>query len=238
VVRADKFLVEHGYYESRARAQSAIKAGCVFVDGAKLKKPSDKIAVDAIIEARSEHPWVSRGGVKLAHALDEFGVSPRGKTCLDIGASTGGFSEVLLHRGGALVYAVDVGRDQLHSRLRGDARIISMEGMDARQLTRDQFDEMPDFIVCDASFISIEKVLDTVLDIMPAHATLIALVKPQFQVGKSGLGKGGIVRDKSLAEQALSDIAGWLKAKGWTVKQFCDSPIRGGSGNREYLLGR
>lgn len=235
-MRADLYLVANGFYESRARAQAAIKAGIVKVDGKSLKKPSDKISEGAVIEASNEHPWVSRGGVKLAHALTEFGVSPAGKICLDVGASTGGFSDVLFQGGASKIYAVDVGHSQLHPKLKTISEIISMESRDARSLEPADFLKAPELIVCDASFISAMKVLETPLALAASGAELITLVKPQFEVGKSGIGKGGLVKSEVLSQQALKTVSDWVIARGWEIKAVCDSPIKGGSGNHEYLL--
>ncbi len=236
MTRADSFLVEHGYFESRARAAAAIKAGKVKVDGRTLKKPSEKITGESTVEAEAEHPWVSRGGLKLVHALDHFNVDPTGRVCLDVGSSTGGFTDVLLSRGAAKVYAVDVGTDQLHARLRSDDRVMSMENQDARKLTTDMFDPVPDLIVCDASFISLSKVLAVPLQIAQPGAELVTLFKPQFEVGRAGIGKGGIVKSDTLSEAALADVVSWLEMVGWTVHGTTFSPIKGGSGNTEYLL--
>lgn len=235
-LRADRFLVEHGYFDSRTQAQAALKAGKVRVNGRVLKKASMPLTEHDNIEAKKLHPWVSRGGLKLVHALKEFNVSVEGLTALDVGASTGGFTDVLVERGAVKVYAVDVGHDQLHVKLKGDARIISMEGQDARKLTADMFPVLPDIIVCDASFISAMKVLSAALDIAAKGTKLITLVKPQFEVGKAGIGRGGIVKSESLADQALSDVSAWVSAKGWQVEGMSDSPIKGGSGNHEFLL--
>ena len=235
-MRADLYLTENGYYESRARAQAAIKAGLVKVDGKRLKKPSEKLSDLNEISAKAEHPWVSRGGLKLAYALKEFGVSTEGKTCLDVGASTGGFSDVLRQKGAARVYAVDVGHGQLHSSLHDVAEIISMEGQDARELTAAHLDSKPQLIVCDASFISCMKVLERPLTLAATSADLVTLVKPQFEVGKAGIKRGGLVKSESLALQALSDVSAWVTAQGWYVTATCKSPIKGGSGNTEYLL--
>ena len=235
-LRADKFLVEHDYFDSRTQAQAALKAGKVRVNGRVLKKASMPLTEHDNIEAKKLHPWVSRGGLKLVHALKEFNVSVEGLTALDVGASTGGFTDVLVERGAVKVYAVDVGHDQLHVKLKGDARIISMEGQDARKLTADMFSVLPDIIVCDASFISAMKVLSAALDIAAKGTKLITLVKPQFEVGKAGIGRGGIVKNESLADQALSDVSAWVSAKGWLVEGMSDSPIKGGSGNHEFLL--
>ncbi|WP_034387201.1 TlyA family RNA methyltransferase [Hellea balneolensis] len=235
-MRADLYLVSNGYYESRARAQAAIKAGLVKVDGKRLKKASEKLSDLNDISAKAEHPWVSRGGLKLAYALKEFKVSVENKICLDVGASTGGFSDVLRQKGAARVYAVDVGHGQLHASLHDVAEIISMEGQDARELTAEHFDITPQLIVCDASFISAMKVLETPLTLAATSADLITLVKPQFEVGKAGIGRGGLVKSESLALQALSDVSAWVTAQGWHVTATCTSPIKGGSGNTEYLL--
>ena len=235
-MRADLWLVENGYFQSRARAQAAIKAGLVSVDGKRVKKSSDKIPNGAKILAEAEHPWVSRGGVKLVHALDEFGVDPRDRICLDVGASTGGFTDVLISRGAAHVYAIDVGQGQLHDRLQNHPKIISLEQRDARSLTAKDFTSPPQLIVCDASFISAMKVLEVPLTLAAPKAELITLVKPQFEVGKAGLGKGGIVKSQALSEQALLDVSDWVAQQGWKVKSHCLSPIKGGSGNTEYLL--
>jgi len=236
VKRADLYLTENGYYESRARAQAAIKAGLVKVDGKRLKKASEKLSDVNDIQAKAEHPWVSRGGLKLAFALKEFGVSVTGKTCLDVGASTGGFSDVLAQKGAAKIYAVDVGHGQLHASLQDVPEIISMEGQDARELTAEQFEVPLQLIVCDASFISCMKVLERPLTLAAKTAELVTLVKPQFEVGKAGIGRGGLVKSESLPLQALSDVSAWITTQGWHVVATCKSPIKGGSGNTEYLL--
>ena len=235
-MRADIYLVQNGYYESRARAQAAIKAGLVFVDGKRVKKSSDKVTQDVVISASDEHPWVSRGGLKLVHALSEFDINPSGKTCLDVGASTGGFSDVLITHGALKVYAVDVGHSQLHAKLKLNPDIISMESRDARGLIASDFSSPPELIVCDASFISAMKVLETPLKLAAPKAWLITLIKPQFEVGKSGIGRGGLVKSADLSKQALKHVSIWVASQGWSVKGTCDSPIKGGSGNHEYLL--
>lgn len=235
-MRLDRFLFENGYYESRARAASAIKAGKVKVDGKLATKVSSKVSVSARIEAEAEHFWVSRGGLKLDHALNVFEVKADNRVCLDIGASTGGFTDVLLSKGAVRVYAVDVGRGQLHLKLRQDARVISMEATDARNLSPDQFDPMPDLLVCDASFISAKKVLARALDIVKTGAELVTLVKPQFEVGKDNIGRGGLVRDPVIARSSLDDVAGWLSTQNWQVLATNTSPIKGGDGNTEFLL--
>ena len=233
--RADKVLVALGHFESRSAAQAAIAAGRVRVTGKVLAKPSEKIGFDQRIEAELAHPWVSRAGLKLAHGLDAFGVDVTGLHCLDIGASTGGFTEVLLSRGAASVVAVDVGRDQLHERLRDDARVASLEGTDARNLTRDMVGE-PAILVCDASFISLHKLLAVPLGLAAAGARLVTLFKPQFEVGREHVGKGGIVSDKAATARAESAFVAWLSEQGWRVEGQADSPITGGDGNAERLI--
>lgn len=235
-MRADKFLTQHGYYESRARAQAAIKAGLVRVDGRVLKKASDPLSVSNEIKAVQEHPWVSRGGLKLVKALDVFNVDPKGRVCLDVGASTGGFTHVLYKAKAAKIYAVDVGQGQLHADLHTIPEIISLEGQDARGLTPDHFEPLPTLIVCDASFISLNKVLEIPLGIVESGSVLVTLVKPQFEVGRDGIGKGGIVKSESLALQSLSNVSAWIETQGWRVQSTTVSPIKGGSGNTEYLL--
>lgn len=235
-MRADLYLVSQGLYPSRARAQAAIKAGMVSVNGTAITKPNSKIPDGAKVVAEAEHPWVSRGGLKLDHALNVFDVDVSGKTALDVGSSTGGFTDVLLSRGAAKVFAVDVGTGQLHPKIKDNSRVVSWESTDARNLRADQFDPLPDVIVCDASFISAMKVLETPLRIAAKGADLITLVKPQFEVGRSGIGKGGIVKSEDLALQALDDVKDWVTIQGWTVKATDTSPITGGSGNREFLL--
>ena len=235
-MRADQYLTSHGHYESRARAQAAIKAGLVLVDGKVIKKASEKIRDGAIVQAGREHPWVSRGGVKLDHALRLFGVNPAGMTCLDVGASTGGFSQVLVHHGASKVFAVDVGHGQLHRDLQSEPKIISMEGQDARALSPKTLTPAPDLIVCDASFISAMKVLEAPLRLAAPKAELITLVKPQFEVGKINIGRGGLVKSEELGLRALDAVRHWVREQGWEVIETCPSPIKGGSGNTEYLL--
>lgn len=234
--RADKVLVALGHFESRTAAQAAIAAGKVTVSGKVLKKASEKITPDVRIEAEPEHPWVSRAGLKLVHALDAFEIDPGGSHCLDVGASTGGFTEVLLARGAASVIAVDVGRDQLHARLQGDPRVTSLEATDARGLTAEIVQAPPQLIVCDASFISLHKLLAVPLSLAADQATLVALFKPQFEVGRENIGKGGIVTDSRAACLAEQGFVDWLSDHGWTVKARADSPIKGGDGNAERLI--
>lgn len=235
-MRLDLALVERGFFDTRSRAQAAIEAGCVWVNGAVADTAARKVTPDAVIEAEAPHPWVSRGGVKLAAALDAFGIDPRGRTCLDIGASTGGFTEVLLTRGAQHVTAVDVGHGQLHPRLRDDARVVNLEGTDARRLTAADLSAPPSLIVVDASFIALSKVLVAALALAAPDADLVALVKPQFEVGRDGIGKGGIVKDAAMRQQALDDVISWLRQQGWRSTGHMPSPIQGGDGNEEYLL--
>lgn len=234
--RIDQLLVTTGRFDSRARARAAIEAGLVRVSGRVVTKPSETFEADAPIEAQAPHPWVSRAGLKLVAGLDAFGVDPSGRVCLDVGASTGGFTQVLLARGAAKVYAVDVGRDQLHASLRADARVVSMEGRDARALEAAMFDAPPQIVVCDASFISLKLVLPAVLPLAAHGATLIALVKPQFEAGRENVGKGGIVRDEAIHARVCDDIAALVARLGWRVEGLRPSPIEGGDGNREFLL--
>lgn len=235
-MRADQYLVAHGHYDSRARAQSAIKAGKVTVDGAAVRKASQNIPENAVVLAEEEHPWVSRGGLKLVKALEVFGIDPSGRYCLDVGASTGGFTQVLLERGAAKVCAVDVGQGQLHASLHNHPRLLSLENQDARSLTEELIGYAPDLIVCDASFISLSKVLSVPLSLAAPGARLISLVKPQFEVGRGGIGRGGLVKNEALALQSLEEVKLWLNAVGWNVMGEDVSPIKGGSGNTEYLI--
>ncbi|MFN3214333.1 MAG: TlyA family RNA methyltransferase [Henriciella sp.] len=234
--RADKILVALGHFQSRAAAQSAIAAGKVKIGGRVLLKPSEKISANAKIEAEAEHPWVSRAGIKLNHALDIFEVDPSGLHCLDIGASTGGFTQVLLTRGAAHIVSVDVGRDQLHAGLRDDPRITLLEATDARALTPELVQSPSDLVVCDASFISLHKLLTVPLSLTAPRAKLIALFKPQFEVGREYVGKGGIVSDTGAVERAEDAFVDWLASQGWRVRARADSPIKGGDGNAERLV--
>ncbi|MGJ3231248.1 MAG: TlyA family RNA methyltransferase [Oceanicaulis sp.] len=236
-MRADKFLVEHGYFETRARAQAAILAGCVRVDGRVLDKASAKIAPGAVVTAEAAHPYVSRAALKLAAGLDAFAIDPAGRICLDVGASTGGFTEVLLKRGARFVAAVDVGRDQLHASLRAEPRVLSLEATDARALTLELIGgRAPELVVCDASFIALEKVLPAALALAAPGAALIALFKPQFEVGRAHVGKGGIVSDPAAVEAAREKARAFLTGAGFDLSGEIESPITGGDGNREYLI--
>ena len=231
--RADLVLVARGLVESRAKARAAIEAGGVTADGARVGRASDMISENAALEVTPPHPWVSRGGVKLAAALDAFGVDPAGRTCLDVGASTGGFTDVLLSRGAALIYAVDVGSGQLHAKLRGDARVVSLEQTDARTLTRARITHAPSLIVCDVSFIGAIKALATPLTLAAEHADLVALIKPQFEAGP---GKGGVLDEATAREAGAQAIAALDGVEGFRLVASIDSPIRGGDGNLELLL--
>jgi 23S rRNA (cytidine1920-2'-O)/16S rRNA (cytidine1409-2'-O)-methyltransferase len=234
--RADIVLVERGFFSSRARAQAAIVAGLVSVDGVALKKASDEVAGDAPIEAEAPHPWASRGGVKLAAALDAFALDPAGLVCLDIGASTGGFTDVLLARGGAKVVAVDVGHGQLDPRLAADPRVRSLEGVDARALTAAALGETPEVIVIDVSFISQRLVLPHVLKLAAERAWLVSLIKPQFELDRTDLVKGRVKNEAAL-ERACATVRVAIQAEGWIVLGFIPSPILGGAGAREFLIG-
>jgi len=236
-LRADVFLVEHGYAKSRTEAQSAIRSGLVRINGQVVNKPSYLMLEGAAVEYAKPHPYVSRGALKLAAALDRFDLSPQGLVCLDIGASTGGFTELLLERGAKRVYAVDVGHGQLAAKLKRDVRVVSREGVNARDLDADKVPEPPQVVVADVSFIGLKLALPAALAMAASGAWLVALVKPQFEVGRFAVGKGGIVRDAGAQQAALGDIAGWIKSLGgWTVHGHIESPIEGGDGNREFLI--
>jgi 23S rRNA (cytidine1920-2'-O)/16S rRNA (cytidine1409-2'-O)-methyltransferase len=234
--RADVLLVERGLFESRTRAQAAIAAGLVTADGVPLRKASDELAADSVLQAAPDHPWASRGGLKLVAALDRFGFDPAGRICLDVGASTGGFTDVLLARGANRVYAVDVGRGQLHARLRGNPAVVSLEETDIRALDPARLAEPPDFVTIDVSFISLKLVLPALDRLMRRPAQLIALIKPQFEAGRAHL-KKGIVRDAAVRSAVCDDIAAFATSLGWAVAGVIPSPIEGGEGNREFLLG-
>jgi 23S rRNA (cytidine1920-2'-O)/16S rRNA (cytidine1409-2'-O)-methyltransferase len=237
-MRLDQALVERGLAESRSRAQALVMAGLVFSGGKRLDKPGQAVAADTALELRGQdHPWVSRGGVKLAHGLDRFAIDPAGKIALDIGASTGGFTDVLLARGAARVYAVDVGHGQLAWKLRNDPRVVVIERTNARHLARRDIPEPIELIVCDASFIGLETVLPASLALAAPGAQLVALIKPQFEVGPAEVGKGGVVRDPALHEAVCRRIVAWLDAQpGWTVLGVTESPITGPEGNKEFLI--
>jgi 23S rRNA (cytidine1920-2'-O)/16S rRNA (cytidine1409-2'-O)-methyltransferase len=233
--RADRLLVARGLFESRAQAQAAIAAGQVTADGSPVCKPSEQIPSAAVIAAQPAHPYVSRGGIKLAAALDSFALDVGGRVCLDIGSSTGGFTEVLLARGARHVYAVDVGHAQLHARLRGRQQITSIEQTDIRDLDASQLVVPPDFAAIDVSFISLKLVLPHVSRLLQPTATLVALIKPQFEAGRGHIRKG-IVRDTAVHAAICDDIARSLADLGWHVGGHMPSPILGGDGNREFFL--
>ena len=236
--RADQLLVNRGLAESRTRAQALIMAGTVFSGERKLAKAGDMVAEDAPLEVRGkDHPWVSRGGIKLSHGLDHFGFGVTGATALDVGSSTGGFTDVLLSRGAAKVYAVDVGTNQLAWKLRRDPRVIVLEQTNARYLTREQVPDAIDFVTCDTSFISLSKVLESPLKLARTGAELVALVKPQFEAGREEVGKGGVVRDPQVHERICSAASDWVASQGWAVEGVTESPITGPEGNVEFLLG-
>lgn len=234
-LRADQALVARGLAESRAKAQAAIAAGGVYADGVLVRKAADLVDENAALTLTPPHPWISRGGVKLAHALEVFAVNPTGRVCLDIGASTGGFTDVLLARGAAKVFAVDVGRDQLHPRLRADPRVVSLEQTDARTLTRARIPEPPSLLVCDASFIGAAKVLAAPLALAAPNAELITLIKPQFEAGPGQANKAGVLDEvvaRAAADAAMQALDG---LEGFRLRASADSPILGGGGNLERL---
>ena len=229
-------LVDLGLVSSRARAQAEIAAGTVFVNGRKIRKPSEKVGAADPVELRGlENPWVSRGGLKLAHALETFSIDPKGLACLDIGVSTGGFTEVLLSRGAAHVTAIDVGHGQLHPSLAGDARITHLEGLNAKDLMAEQLREAPMLIVCDVSFVSLKIALTPALSLAPVGAKLCALIKPQFEAGPKAAIKG-VVRDPCVHEAVCQSVRSWVEGEGWRVLGLAPSPIAGGDGNREFLI--
>jgi 23S rRNA (cytidine1920-2'-O)/16S rRNA (cytidine1409-2'-O)-methyltransferase len=234
--RIDRLLVERGLFESRAKAQAAIEAGLVNANGVVIRKASDEIAIDAPLNATPAHPYVSRGGVKLAAALDHFGFNPAGRTCLDVGASTGGFTQVLLERGAHSVIAVDVGRDQLHASLRGRPDIISLERTDIRALAASSLPEAPDLVTIDVSFISLKLVLPAITQLAARKAQLVALIKPQFEAGPERVSKG-IVRDPAVHAEVCESLQNHAVSLGWRAIGIIPSPIEGGDGNREFLLG-
>ncbi len=236
--RVDQLLVARGLAENRTRAQALIIAGTVYSGEARLDKPGHQVAEDIAIEVRERpHPWVSRGGIKLAHGLDNFSMVVDGSICVDVGSSTGGFTDVLLQNGAAKVYAVDVGRGQLDWRLRNDERVVVLEGVNARRLDETHIPDTPTVIVCDASFIGLRTVLPAALNLAAASASLIALIKPQFEVGKGRVGKGGVVRDPELHREVCDEIRNWLSEEmGWNVAGIEKSPITGPKGNVEFLI--
>lgn len=235
-VRLDLLLVDLHLFESRARAQAAIEAGCVRVDGEIARKASDKVAPTARIQAEPAHPWVSRAALKLAHALELWPIRVEGRVVLDVGASTGGFTEVCLGRGAAKVYALDVGRGQLHAKLAADPRVVDLQATDARLVDHALVPDRVELVVCDASFIGLAKVLPAALTLAESGADLVALVKPQFEVGRERVGKGGVVKDEAAQAAAVADVSAFLAQAGWAICGQAESPILGGDGNREFLL--
>ena len=235
--RADLLLVARSLFDSRAKARAAIEAGTVTANGHVVAKAAAMLEEDAVLTGSAAHPWVGRGGVKLDHALALWPVVVAGRIVLDLGASTGGFTEVCLQRGAECVFAVDVGRDQLHPTLADDPRVIELSGTDVRNLDAQLIDPPPSLIVCDLSFIGLAKALAPALDLAASEADLVCLVKPQFEgAGPEGVGKGGIVRDTDVQDAALAKAMAWISDQGWTLRQTAESPILGGDGNREFLL--
>ena len=235
--RLDQLLVARGLAESRTRAQALVMAGLVFSGETKLAKPGQQLAEDAALEVRGRaHPWVSRGGIKLAHAIEHFSLDPAGATAIDVGSSTGGFTDVLLSKGAAHVFAVDSGTNQLAWKLRQDPRVTVLEQTSARILTSEQIDRPCDWIVCDASFISLSKVLERPMELAAPQCRLVALIKPQFEVGRDEVGKGGVVRDPALHARVCDETRDWLEGTGWTVQGIVESPITGPEGNVEFLV--
>ena len=239
--RIDQLLVERGEAESRARAQALVMAGLVFIGESaaqtRVEKSGQQVPLDAVITVKGrDHPWVGRGGLKLDHAIKHFGLDPAGATAMDIGSSTGGFTQVLLHHGAEHVFAVDVGTNQLDWRLREDPRITVLEQTNARALTAAQIDRECDWVVCDASFIGLAKVLEVPLALAAPRARLVALIKPQFEVTRGEVGKGGIVRDPALHERVCDEVCAWLTSTGWRIEGLAPSPITGTEGNVEFLV--
>lgn len=237
-IRADQLLVARGLADSRTRAQALILSGNVFVGDKRVAKAGDMLAENSALMVKGrDHPWVSRGGIKLDHGLSHFGFDVTNAIALDVGSSTGGFTDVLLSRGAAKVFAVDVGTNQLAWKLRSDPRVIVHEQTNARDLSREILPEAVDIVVCDASFISLAKVLNVALDLAKPGASLVALVKPQFEAGREEVGKGGVVRDPKVHDRVCAQAAEWVASKGWRVLGIERSPITGPEGNVEFLLG-
>tara|TARA_R110000782_G_scaffold78276_5_gene155200 strand:- start:84826 stop:85560 length:735 start_codon:yes stop_codon:yes gene_type:complete len=235
--RADQLLVERGLAESRARAQALILAGLVYHGERKVEKAGQALALDAVLDVRGrDHPWVSRGGIKLAYGLDHFDWDVAGAVAMDVGSSTGGFTDVLLTKGAARVYAIDSGTNQLAWKLRTDPRVVVHEQTSARILTAAHIPEPIDLFVCDASFISLAKVLERPLSFAAPHARLLALIKPQFEAGRDEVGKGGVVRDPAVHMRVCEEVRAWIETQGWTVQGIVPSPITGPEGNIEFLI--
>ncbi len=237
-LRLDRLLVYRGLAESAAKAQALVMAGQVWQNDHRLEKPGLKLPVDAVLQVRGRpHPWVSRGGIKLAHALSQFAVPVANRIAVDVGSSTGGFTDVLLAEGAARVYAVDVGRGQLAWKLRNDPRVEVLEGINARYIGRGQIPQAVDLVVCDVSFISLTKVLPAALALTSDDAYLVALIKPQFEAGKGRVGKGGIIRQPALHTEVCDNIRTWLSScVGWRVLGVVESPITGAHGNKEIFI--
>ncbi|WP_066687024.1 TlyA family RNA methyltransferase [Caulobacter sp. CCH9-E1] len=234
--RIDQLLVERGVFDSRAKARAAVEAGRVAVAGKVVAKPSESVDEDAEIVAKAAHPWVGRGALKLVHALDLWPIAVEARVAVDVGASTGGFTEVLLSRGAAKVFAVDVGRDQLHAKLKADDRVMDLSGVDARALDAERIPTPPHLVVSDVSFISLTKALPAALDLAAQGADLVALIKPQFEAGREHVGKGGLVKDAEVIARVEREIVAFLEAAGWSVKGLAESPIKGGEGQVERLV--
>ena len=235
--RLDQLLADRGLAESRTRAQALVMAGLVFSGETKLDKPGQQLAEDAALEVRGrDHPWVSRGGIKLAHAIEHFRLDPAGAVAMDIGSSTGGFTDVLLQKGAAHVFAVDSGTNQLAWRLRQDPRVTVLEQTSARVLTPGMIDRPCDWVVCDASFIGLAKVLERPLELAARQCRLVALIKPQFEVGREEVGKGGVVRDPALHARVCEEARNWVEGLGFAVQGIVESPITGPEGNVEFLI--
>lgn len=235
--RIDQLLVERGLAETRTRAQALVMAGLVFAGGAKVDKPGQQVKEDAELDVRGrDHPWVGRGGVKLDHAIKHFGLDPKGVTAMDIGSSTGGFTQVLLHHGAAHVFAVDVGTNQLDWKLRQDPRVTVLEQTNARNLTIHQIDRICEWVVCDASFIALSKVLEVPLALAAPNCRVIALIKPQFEARREEVGKGGIIRDAAIHQRVCDEVCDWLQSIGFTIEGLTESPITGTEGNVEFLV--
>lgn len=236
-IRLDQLIVDRGLAESKTRAQALVMAGHVFIGDAKASKPGQQLAEDAEISVKgTDHPWVSRGGIKLAHALHEFCINVGNMVAIDVGSSTGGFTDVLLTNGAAKVYAVDSGTNQLAWKLRQDNRVIVHEQISARILTDTHIPEIVDLIVCDASFIGLAKVLERPLNFAKIDAQLVALIKPQFEAGREEVGKGGVVRDEAVHARVCNEVSAWLEDSGWKVHGLTTSPITGPQGNVEFLV--
>ncbi len=235
--RVDQLLVDRGLVESRTRAQAMVLAGLVFSGETKIAKPGQNIKVDAPLDVRGrDHPWVSRGGIKLAHAIEHFELDPTGATAMDIGSSTGGFTDVLLTNGAEHVFAVDSGTNQLAWKLRQDPRVTVLEQTSARILTPNEIDRPCTWVVCDASFIALSKVLEVPLRLAAPQCRVVALIKPQFEVGRNEVGKGGVVRDPALHERVCGEVRDWLEGEGWAIQGIVESPIKGPEGNVEFLI--